>query len=120
MKGPVQRREALLRKFEQCSDFVRGSVNSMCARCNRAICIREKKNDRRAYRLTYKDSRQKTRIVYVQQSGLPQIRKMITNYSSVRKIMEQLIEANLEIFKKEAARWNPLILVGNRKVVWEG
>ena len=100
MKGPGQRRDALLRKFEQCSDFVRGSVNSVCARCNRAICICEKKTDRRAYRLTYKDSRQKTRIVYVPQSRLPQIRRMITNYARVRKIMEQLIETNLELFKR--------------------
>jgi hypothetical protein len=100
MKDPVKRRDALLRKFEQCSDFARGSVNSTCVRCNRAICICEKKTTRRAYRLTYKDSRQKTRIVYVPQGRLPQIRRMIKNYARARKIMEELIETNLEIFKK--------------------
>ncbi|MFQ5853817.1 MAG: DUF6788 family protein [Candidatus Binatia bacterium] len=100
MKDLVRRRNALLRKFEQCSGFVRGSVNSVCAKCNRARCICDKKTSRRAYRLTYKDSQQKTRIVYVPRNRLPEIRRMIANYSRSRKIMEQLIETNLDIFKK--------------------
>jgi hypothetical protein len=102
MQTPVRRRDALLRKFEECSDFVRGSVTSVCSTCNRALCICRKKSTPRAYRLTYKDSRQKTRIVYVPQRRLPQIRRMIRNYAKIRKIMEQLIEINLEIYKKEA------------------
>jgi hypothetical protein len=104
MKNPVRRRDALLRKFKQCSAFVRGSVTSVCATCNRALCICEKQRTQRAYRLTYKDSRQKTRIVYVPRRRLPQIKKMIKNYAKVRKIMEQLIVINLEIYKKEAGR----------------
>ena len=102
MKDPLRRRKTLLRNFEQYSEFVRGSVNSVCAKCNRARCICEKKSSRRAYRLTYKDSQQKTRIVYVPRGRLPKIRSMITNYSKARKIIEQLIETNIEIFKKQA------------------
>ena len=101
MKTPIHRRDTLLRKFEQYSYFVRGSLNSVCATCNRAICICKKKTTRRAYRLTYKDNQQKTRIVYVPRSRLAEIRKMIANYAKIRKIMEQLIEANIEIFKKQ-------------------
>ena len=100
MKDPTRIRDALLRKFVQGSDFVRGSVNSVCAKCNRAGCICEKKTSRRAYRLTYKDSRQKTRIVYVPRSALPRIRKMIANYSRSRQLIEDLIETNIEIFKE--------------------
>lgn len=101
MKTPINKRDTLLRKFEQYSYFARGSLNSVCVTCNRAICICEKKTTRRAYRLTYKDNQQKTRIVYVPRSRLAEIRKMIANYSKIRKIMEQLIEANIEIFKKQ-------------------
>ena len=104
MRDPVRKRNALLRKFEQCSDFVRGSINSVCAKCNRARCVCDKKTSRRAYRLTYKDSRQKTRIVYIPRNKLARIRSMIANYSRSRKIMEQLIETNLEIFKKGTGR----------------
>jgi len=32
---------------------------------------------------------------------LAEIRRMIANYAKIRKIMEQLIEANIEIFKKQ-------------------
>ena len=100
MKDPLRRRDALLKKLEQYSDFVRGSINSVCARCNRARCICEKRTSRKAYRLTYKDSQQKTRIVYIPRSRLPEIRKMLANYARARKTIEQLIEANIEIFKK--------------------
>lgn len=104
MKDLVARRNELMREFEKCSDFVRGSINSVCAKCNRARCICDKKTSRRAYRLTYKNSEQKTRIVYIPRSRLPKIRKMIANYSKSRKIMEQIIEINIEIFKNEAGR----------------
>jgi len=104
MKELDRKRNALLREFEQCADFVRGSINSVCAKCNRAGCTCEKKTSRKVYRLTYKDSRQKTRIVYVPRSRLPDIRRMITNYSRSRKIMEQLMETNIAVFKKREKR----------------
>jgi len=100
MKDLIRRREALLKKFVQCSDFARGSVNSVCAACNRAGCVCEKKTSRKAYRLTYKDSRQKTQIVYIPKNRLPEIRRLMANYSKSCKIIEQLIEANLAAFKK--------------------
>ena len=101
MKDLLRKRNILLKKFERCSDFLRGSINSVCAKCNRAGCICEKKTSRRAYRLTYKDGRQKTRIVYAPRSGLPRIRKMIANYSRSRQLIEELIETNIKIFKEE-------------------
>ena len=102
MKDPLRRRKTLLENFEQCSEFVRGSVNSVCAKCSRARCVCAQKTSRRAYRLTYKDSQQKTRIVYVPRDRLPKIRRMIANYARTRKIIEQLVETNIEIFKKQA------------------
>jgi hypothetical protein len=100
MRNPLQRRNALLRKLGQYSDVARGSVNSVCAKCNRARCICEERTSRKAYRLTYKDSQQKTRIVYIPRSRLPEVRRMIANYSRLRKTMEELIETNIEIFKR--------------------
>ena len=80
MKDLIQKRKQLLTRFEQYSDFVRGSINSVCAKCNRAGCICEKQTSRRAYRLTYKDSRQKTRIVYVPRDRLPELKRKIANF----------------------------------------
>ena len=57
-----------------------------------------------AYRLTYKDSQQKTRSVYVKKDQLPRMRKMIANYARLRKLIEQLVEANIEAFKEESRR----------------
>jgi len=42
--------------------------------------------------------------VYIPQRRLPEIRKMLANYARARKTMEQLIEANIEIFKRGSGR----------------
>jgi len=104
MKGLVRERNVLLKKLDEHSEFVRGSISSVCATCSRARCICQKTPSRRAYRLTYKDSQQKTRIVYVPRDRLPRIRKMIANYARVRRIIEQLVETNIKLFKEEARR----------------
>ncbi|MBW2118156.1 MAG: hypothetical protein JRH09_09605 [Deltaproteobacteria bacterium] len=104
MKGLARKRNALLKKLGQHSEFVRGSISSICTTCNRARCICNKTSSRRAYRLTYKDNQQKTRIVYVSRGQLPRIRKMIANYARIRKIIEQLVETNIKIFKEEVRK----------------
>jgi hypothetical protein len=104
MESLLKQRNTLLNKIDQYSEFVRGSINSVCATCNRARCICQQKLPRRAYRLTYKNSQQKTRIVYISRSQLPKIKKMIANYTQLRRLIEQLFETNIKIFKKEAHR----------------
>jgi hypothetical protein len=104
MKDLTKKRKLLLTELDRYSEFVRGSINSVCATCNRARCICRKKSTRRAYRLTYKDSQQKTRIVYVPRDQLPKMRKMIANYARVRKLIEQLVETNIEEFKEKGRR----------------
>jgi len=105
MKRLMQRRESLLSQLAQCGHMVRGSVNSVCGRCHRANCICNNASAAaKAYRLTYKASRQKTRIVYVAQHRLPEVRRLLANYSRARDIIEQLITTNVEIFKKGDGR----------------
>lgn len=99
-----QRRRDLLKRFVQCSEFVRGSVNSVCIRCGRSHCLCARKTRVKAYRLTYKNNRQKTQIVYVPRTHLPRIRQMIANYARVRALIERLIETNIAIFKHEGRR----------------
>ena len=101
MRNLDRQRNALLQKLDQYSDFVRGSINSVCATCHRARCICRKKSSRRAYRLTYKDGQQKTQIVYVPRSRLPTMRKMIANYARVRTLIEKLVETNIAAFKED-------------------
>ena len=102
--NPVKKRNDLLKKLAQFPEFVRGSITSVCSTCNRARCICSKKSSRMAYRLTYKDSQQKTRSVYVKKDQLPKMRKMVANYARLRKLIEQLVEVNIEAFKEESRR----------------
>ncbi len=101
---PVKKRNELLNKLAQFPEFVRGSITSVCSTCNRAHCICTKKSSLMAYRLTYKDSQQKTRSVYVKKNQLPRMRKMIDNYAQLRKLIEKLVEANIEVYKQETQR----------------
>ena len=102
--NPVKKRNDLLNKLAQFPEFVRGSITSVCSTCNRARCICSKKSSRMAYRLTYKDSQQKTRSVYVKKDQLPRMRKMIDNYARLRKLIEKLVEVNIEAFKEGSRR----------------
>ena len=99
---PVKKRNNLLNKLAQFPEFVRGSITSVCSTCNRARCICLKKSALVAYRLTYKDSQQKTRSVYVKKSQLPRMQKMIANYARLRELIELLVKANIEVFKKDS------------------
>ena len=102
MKVLLQEKESLLQGFRDCSEFLRGSITSVCSTCNRANCICKGKPTGRAYRLTYKDKQQKTRTVYISNSQLPEARRMIKNYSKMRNLMDKLFETNIEIFKKKS------------------
>jgi hypothetical protein len=99
-----KKRNALTKKLIQHPDFIRGSITSVCSTCNRAHCICRRESSLRAYRLTYKDAMQKTRTVYVRRENLPDIRKMIANYARLRKLIEQIVETNIEIFKNKSRR----------------
>jgi hypothetical protein len=100
--NPIKKRNDLLNKLSQFPEFVRGSITSVCSTCNRARCICLNKSSLVAYRLTYKDSQQKTRSVYVKKDHLPKMQKMIANYALLKELIEELVEANIEVFKKES------------------
>ena len=100
MKDLEQKRRDLLKEFEIHRNFLRGSITSVCAACNRANCTCERKSSRRAYRLTYKDTEQKTKTVYIARDQLNEAQKMLANYKRIREITEQLIKVNIEIFKQ--------------------
>ncbi|MBN2285242.1 MAG: hypothetical protein JXI43_02250 [Tissierellales bacterium] len=102
MMNPIKKRNNLLKKLSQFPEFVRGSITSVCSTCNRAQCICLKKSSLVAYRLTYKDSQQKTRSVYVKKDQLPRMQKMIANYALLKELIEDLIDANIEVFKNES------------------
>jgi len=100
MKGDIQKQQQLLLRLIRYGAFVRGSITDTCATCNRARCICMVESGSRAYRLTYKDSMQKTKTVYIPVRKLTKVKQMIKNYSEVRETLEKLIEVNINIFKQ--------------------
>jgi hypothetical protein len=102
MKALIKKREKLMERVAGYSEFFRGSITSVCSTCNRAACICPGKTKGRAYRLTYKDKEQKSRTVYIPKKQLPEARKMISNYVKMRKIIDELFETNIAIFKERS------------------
>lgn len=99
MHNLVKRRDALLKRLVAGGNFVRGSITSVCGTCARARCICTKPPAAKAIRLTYKDARQKTHIVYIPRSRLAEMKQLIANHARARALMQQIIEANIAIFK---------------------
>lgn len=88
MKALLRKRESLLRKIKDCSEFLRGSITSVCSTCSRATCICPGKPTKKAYRLTYKDTEQKSRTVYISHTQLPTARTMLANNTRMRNLTE--------------------------------
>lgn len=101
MKQLLRKKETILRKMTECSDYLRGSITSVCSTCNRAKCICKTKSQKRAYRLTYKDAQQKTKTMYIAKEQLQHARKKIRNYARYRELMNELLEINIALFKSE-------------------
>ena len=95
----VSRRDQLISKLSSFREAVRGSINSVCAKCQRANCACESKTAKKSYRLTYKDKSQKTRIVYVPKDRLGEVKRMIGNHARMKKTLNDIIALNIEIFK---------------------
>jgi len=102
MKSLLEKRKTLMQRIAGYSKFLRGSITSVCSTCNRAACICTGKTKGRAYRLTYKDKQQKTRTVYISHSQLPEAIKMTDNYAKMRKLINELFETNIAIFKRRS------------------
>jgi hypothetical protein len=102
MKDLYREKERLLQRIVDRSDFLRGSITSVCSTCNRAGCICTGRPTGRAYRLTYKDRQQKTKTVYISRAQLAEARKMVTNYNKMRELMDKLFETNIAILKEKS------------------
>lgn len=104
MKKLNQKRHGLIAELDALGPYIRGSITQVCSTCSRAHCICTGRPSKRSHRLTYKDARQKTKTVYIPRGRLGEIRKMLANYKRMRKISEQLIEINVELFKSDTKK----------------
>lgn len=100
MQKLVKKREKLLRQLMSEGDSIKGSISAVCGTCGRARCVCAGKARAKAYRLTYKDPEQKTQIVYVPRKRLSEIKRQVASYGRMRALIQQLIQANIAIFKQ--------------------
>ena len=99
MPDLIKRRQALLAKLVASGNFVKGSITSVCGTCARSRCICAKIPATKAFRLTYKDTRQKTHIVYIPKNRLAEMKRLIANHARARALVQQIIDTNIAIFK---------------------
>lgn len=99
IKKLESRRDRLLEKLPALGDFLKGSINSVCAGCKRANCLCQKPSGKNNYRLTYKDKDQRTQIVYIPEGRLVEAKRLLENHARIRKALDDLFAVNIEIFK---------------------
>ena len=95
----VSRRDQLMAKLSNLDEILRGTINSVCAKCQRANCVCESKPTAKSYRLTYKDKSQKTKIVYIPKARLSEAKRMIRDHAKAKKFLNDIVALNVEIFK---------------------
>lgn len=95
MQQLIKRRESLLTRLVAAGNFIKGSITCVCGTCGRSHCVCTTKSTTKAYRLTYKDGRQKTQIVYIPKNRLPEMRRLTANYARVRVLVQQIISTFL-------------------------
>ena len=100
MKALIKRRQGLLTRLLAAGNFIKGSITCVCGTCGRSHCVCTRKAGTKAYRLTYKDSGQKTQIVYIPRNRLSEMKRLTANYARVRAIVQKIIATNIAIFKK--------------------
>ncbi len=91
-----------MKRLAKCSYFVKGSLTGVCMACSRANCICPEPKGIMAHRLTYKDKNQKTQTVYVPDSRVKEVRKLISNYRKYRDITEMILDLNIKIFRESS------------------
>ena len=96
------KREVLMERLAKYSYFVKGSLTSVCMACSRVKCVCLEPKGIVAHRLTYKDNNQKTQTVYVSDSRIKEVRKLILNYRKYRDITETIFNLNIRIFKESS------------------
>ena len=99
MQNLIRQRDALLKRLVAGGNFVKGSIGSVCGSCARSRCICAKACATKAFRLTYKDTRQKTHIVYIPRNRLADMKRLIANYTRVRALLQRVIDTNIAVFK---------------------
>jgi hypothetical protein len=102
MKQLTKEQKKLLQELKKCDYFIKGSINDYCANCNRATCLCAVKTKLRSYRLTYKDSSQKTKTIYLPRERIREVKTMIRNYQKFKNISQKLFLTNIQIFKELA------------------
>jgi len=102
MKKLNKKREKLLETLNRCAGMVKGSITSVCSSCNRAGCICKTKSDNKAYRLTYKDSSQKTKMQMLVQL-LHKIGKTIYPIPVIKQTATQNVSKTLTVHAQKAS-----------------
>jgi hypothetical protein len=101
MEKLLKKQKKLLAEINCMEGILKGSISTLCGTCNRANCICKNKKNNKSYRLTYKDRNQKTKTIYVQKQNLKKVKSMILNFEKNRKIIDEIIEININILRAD-------------------
>lgn len=88
-----------LSKILQIENLLKGSLVKVATRCGNKNCKCAKGKKHMAYHLTFKNERGITRTVYVRKDKVAEVKMALKNYKTLKKIIEKVVNMNLEKLK---------------------
>lgn len=85
-------------KFKKKAKMLKGTVYPVK---RKSINSQGKEIIKNGYQLTYKGEKNITKTLYVRESQVLKVKKMIANYRAAKQIFDRIIEFNIELFKSE-------------------
>jgi len=90
-----RRSQSLLRRLAEVGPFVAASLVCVAHRCGNPRCRCASGEKHPAWRLTYKDAKQKTVTVYVPVGLLEEVRQWVRNYRAFKRLGAEISAAQL-------------------------
>ena len=95
----MTKKELLLRKIGKAGDLMKGSLALTHRKCGKKECRCEKGEFHKGHFFSYR-LRGKSYGLYVPESLVPKVKKLIDNWKELKETIEELTDLNAKLIKK--------------------
>lgn len=88
-----------LKEIRKRKNMVKGTINKIYTKCGNPNCKCAKGEKHEENRLTYKDSDNISKTVYLSKGKIKKVQKMVSNYKEARLLLNEILELNVKLIK---------------------
>ncbi|HOM43146.1 MAG TPA: hypothetical protein PK481_06400 [Bacillota bacterium] len=100
----AKKRDDLIKQLENNLSFIQGSLVNIYRSCGKEGCrCRQGHLHGPAYYISYKE-KGRTQMIYIPQALVSQVKKSLTQYKKVKRLVRQIGQANIRQLKEKHVR----------------